>query len=243
MATKKTTTKRKRSGKQKSSSSGKTVASRTATDVLELGKNLVIELKLEERRDTLARWLAHHVAELISDAERAADPIVKKETADSAVETILKIWDHRANLPGNANPLAPYRNILEVLSGLNPGPNHWHTYSRDQRITGLHHGFSRLMRALLLLEYRKAGGGGRAIPKIVRKFLQTDQRRLLSLLEMRLNLNDQPPAKKAHQQPPDEYRELQKLANKLIDQTIADLTALRKEAASGQSAPAAVRPK
>src|SRR5438552_13165247 len=118
MAITRTTTKGKRKQeKEKSFSSAEAATSRTLPDVLELGTHIVKELELKDRGDTLNRWLAHHVAELIYDAEHAtADPKARREAQKRATETILKIWDHRANLPGHANPLARYREILEVLS-------------------------------------------------------------------------------------------------------------------------------
>ena len=42
-------------------------------DVLELGKILVRELKLDPGVDTLGRWMAHHIAELIRAADEADD--------------------------------------------------------------------------------------------------------------------------------------------------------------------------
>src|SRR5437899_158832 len=59
--------KKRKATRPKSSFSGRTAASRPVKDVLELGKHLVAELELEESRDTLAKWLAHHLAELIAD--------------------------------------------------------------------------------------------------------------------------------------------------------------------------------
>ena len=46
---------------------------RVAVDnpIVELGKKLVLELGLEDAVDTLGRWMAHHIAELMADAETA----------------------------------------------------------------------------------------------------------------------------------------------------------------------------
>ena len=38
-------------------------------DVLDLGRALVEELGLDPGVDTLSRWMAHYIAELIEDAE------------------------------------------------------------------------------------------------------------------------------------------------------------------------------
>ena len=89
-------------------------------DVLALGRHLVRELGFDDQRDTLGRWMAHHLAELINKAENGATGTERVRARKNATETILKIWEHRASLPGNAYPLAPYKDILKVLDRLRP---------------------------------------------------------------------------------------------------------------------------
>ena len=83
-------------------------------DVLELGLHLVRELKLDQR-DTIDRWRVFHLAELIDASENGETEDERKEARKSAVETVLKIWERRASLPGNANPLARYKDVLKIL--------------------------------------------------------------------------------------------------------------------------------
>ena len=83
-------------------------------DVLELGLHLVRELKLDQR-DTIDRWMVFHLAELIDASENGKTEDERKEARKSAVETVLKIWERRASLPGNANPLARYKDVLKIL--------------------------------------------------------------------------------------------------------------------------------
>jgi hypothetical protein len=91
-----------------SSSSEETGPLKLPRDVLELGRHLVRELGFDDQRDTLGRWMAHHLAELINKAENGATGTERVRARKNATETILKIWEHRASLPGNAYPLAPY---------------------------------------------------------------------------------------------------------------------------------------
>lgn len=195
---------------------------------MELGKCLVAELKLEEGRNTLAKWLAHHLAELIADTERSQDGKSQKAASDRAVETILKIWDHRSDLPGNANPLAPYRNILQVLSDLNPAPNSWAAFHGSHRLADLYRRFLRLVRALLIRELPQTGKGSRTAREVVRKFLEPEERTLLLQIEF-LGVNEKS-AKNvvASHEGQDPFSKAQQVANKLIDETIADLQALRQ---------------
>ena len=45
--------------------------SKPPKDVSELGQHLVRELGFEDRGETLGRWMAHHLAELLDQAENA----------------------------------------------------------------------------------------------------------------------------------------------------------------------------
>src|SRR5262249_37307500 len=106
--------KRSRASTASSSSAG-TEQSKQPKDVLELGEHLVRELNLLESTDTLARWMAHHIAELMETVKKAKTPEDRRAAQKSAAESILKIWSHRQRLPGDAYPLARYREILKVL--------------------------------------------------------------------------------------------------------------------------------
>lgn len=103
MNTRDMTKKRQRKlGSTESSSSGEMVISKPSKDVLGLGRHLVRELRFEDGVDTLGRWMAHHLAELIDEAESGSTPAERLRARKSATETILKIWEHRASLPGRS---------------------------------------------------------------------------------------------------------------------------------------------
>jgi hypothetical protein len=91
--------------------------------VLELGQHLVRELNLDDSVDTLGRWMAHQVAELINEAERATSTKDRLAAQKRAMEAILRIWEHRESLPGYAYPLAKYDEVLSVLDRLRPDNN------------------------------------------------------------------------------------------------------------------------
>lgn len=192
---------------------------------MELGKHLVAEFELEASRDTLAKWLAHHVAELIVDAERGRDGKTRKEASDRAVDTILKIWQHRAIVPGNANPLAPYRNILQILSELNPASNYWAAHRGSHRLAALYRLFLRLYRTLLLRELPQTGKGSSKSRETVRKFLAPEEGQIMILIQ-RLGVDGEADGKEC-QEPGDEFAKLQDLAEKLVDEMIGHLRTLR----------------
>jgi hypothetical protein len=87
---------------------------------LELGRHLVRELDLERGVDTLGRWMAQHLAELIDEAESGTTEGQRLKARKLATETILKVWEHRACVPGKVYPLKDSEHVLEVLELLRP---------------------------------------------------------------------------------------------------------------------------
>lgn len=99
---------------------------------MELGRHLVNEFGLEDSTDTLGRWMAHHVAELMERATKESDPELRRKAQDQAVGTILRIWERRASLPRDADPLKKYARIVDLLVQLEEPPNPW----SDRKRTG-----------------------------------------------------------------------------------------------------------
>lgn len=64
--------------------------------------------------------MSHHVAELIRRADTAATADEREKAAMEATATILKIWEYRKVLPYDAYPLAPYEELLRLISRLSP---------------------------------------------------------------------------------------------------------------------------
>jgi hypothetical protein len=93
-------------------------------DVLALGRQIADHLGLTSGDDVVAHWLAHHLAELIDQADHA-DPSAKQAIQDRAVETILKLWAHRRALPEPADPLSGFRLAIDVLGRMSPKADPW----------------------------------------------------------------------------------------------------------------------
>ncbi|WP_434380576.1 hypothetical protein [Melittangium boletus] len=92
-----------------------------------LGQELVRNLELDARGTIPERWLAHHLAELMVEAERATGP-AKAEAEARATDLILRLWAKRRDLPAAADPLGGYREAIAVLSRLMPDRNPWAAY-------------------------------------------------------------------------------------------------------------------
>jgi hypothetical protein len=91
--------------------------------IIDLGKLLVRELGLEPGVDTLARWMAHYLAEKMHKVELLPQGNEKAEAQKECCELILKIWDHRSQMPRGRRPFENFEPILKVLESLDPDNN------------------------------------------------------------------------------------------------------------------------
>jgi hypothetical protein len=95
--------------------------SETQQQVIELGKALVSELALEPGVDTLGRWLAHYIAELICNMEKAEGK-EKQELKVRCFEVILILWQHRSFYQ-HKRPFENFQPIFTALERLEPDSN------------------------------------------------------------------------------------------------------------------------
>lgn len=101
---------------------------------LELGRKLTKELELDRSVDTLGRWMAHYVAELIEDAEKSSgkERSIKMQTCS---EAILSLWQHRHELPSGKRPFEELEPILRALQSLDPD-DRTPRYFRSRKVVG-----------------------------------------------------------------------------------------------------------
>jgi hypothetical protein len=88
-----------------------------ANEVLELGRKIVEEL--DGSFDTLGRWMAHYVADLIARAEKATGDdksIIERECSTA----ILTLWRHRSELPNGSRPFGELEPVLRAVESLDP---------------------------------------------------------------------------------------------------------------------------
>jgi hypothetical protein len=128
-------------------------------DSLALGRHLVHELGINRSNDTLGRWLAHELAGLIHEAEHASTTRERAGARREAARIATQLWAHRAALPGNAYPLAPYRDLLRAISLFTEdGRRPWWGYLRNTvsphhaRAAAIFRIVGHLMPVLLFLE-------------------------------------------------------------------------------------------
>ena len=99
-------------------------------DVLALGRLIVRQLELEDRGTVLECWLAHHLAEVMAEADRTDGP-PKAAAETRAVDLILKLWMYRRALPEPVDPLGGYRNAVAVLGRLTAEANPWRNFQHS----------------------------------------------------------------------------------------------------------------
>jgi hypothetical protein len=154
---------------------------------LGLGQHLVRELGFEHGVDTLGRWMAHHLAELIDKAENGVTAAERSRARKNTAETILKIWEHRATLPREAYPLAPYKELLKVLDRLRPDDNPFRYFGppaetrREQLAANLFDSLSRLIIALLLMKVSDLEEAVKVDNAVVDALSETEQRVLTAI--------------------------------------------------------------
>jgi hypothetical protein len=87
--------------------------------IVNLGKRLVEELGLDQSVDTLGRWMAHYVAELIHSAETTKEEDKDEKRAQCA-NAILELWAHHSTMPRGHRPFQDFEAILRTLESLDP---------------------------------------------------------------------------------------------------------------------------
>lgn len=149
--------------------------------MLALGQEIVRQLELADRGTVLARWMAHHVAEIITEVE-AAEGQERRSLEKQAVDLILRIWSHRRSLPEQADPLAGYREAIEVLGRLMPESNPWPFVQPDDRVDQLKEMFETLSRVVYSGLVLTCVSGPRPIGAAEEEALEEEERQIVAMM-------------------------------------------------------------
>ena len=104
--------------------------------ILELGKKLIVELDLEYTVNTLARWMAHYLAELINNIDKCDTKEEKRKLQKECCNTILEIWEKRERVPIE-KPTEKLKPIIDVLSLLKEDEHPFIRYKFFDKRNGL----------------------------------------------------------------------------------------------------------
>jgi hypothetical protein len=84
-----------------------------STKVIKLGEKIVDELLLSDGSDTISKWMAHYIAELI-ERTKNSEGKEKEKYEKECFETILKLWEEIHKVPNIKAPLSRFEKIYEL---------------------------------------------------------------------------------------------------------------------------------
>ena len=87
--------------------------------LIELGKKLVEEFKLEDKTDTLSQWMLHYLAELFERYNVPISPEEKRIAALEIKDTIFKLWDFRHQQSHSQSSFKNTESLISTLKKLN----------------------------------------------------------------------------------------------------------------------------
>lgn len=88
-------------------------------EILQLGQKIVDELGLDQTVDTLGRWMAHYIAELMVAAKAATGDELRSKQSVCA-RTIMALWAQRSAMPNGKRPFEDFEPIVHTLRSLDP---------------------------------------------------------------------------------------------------------------------------
>jgi hypothetical protein len=103
----------------------------TQERIISLGKLLSEELEQGKHPDTLSRWMAHYIAQLIANTENSTG-IKKKALEKECFNTILKLWEYKSSFPDGKKPFERFEEIFKTLEKLSPDNQNNFFYENQQ---------------------------------------------------------------------------------------------------------------
>lgn len=103
-------------------------------EVIKLGNKIVEELNLSDGVDTLGKWMAQYVAELMLKIKIAKSDNERKKYQKECCDMIIKVWNHKESLPQSIRPFANLKPAIEVLEALKKDETKYPFWRNFQRI-------------------------------------------------------------------------------------------------------------
>lgn len=196
-----------------------------------LGRVIVDELNLEPSVDTLGRWMAHHISELIRAAETAPSENDRRRLESQAAETISKLWAHRSSFENRINPLFDLMPVIDVIRTLGPRSNPWMINSSAQ--SQIYDSFRRLVICMIILRVKEISLTDKLnIPDKAAEFLSEEEIEIRKTLETWIAVcrksNDVTTSKREHADPQDE-EDLKRICLEIIDDAKRALEHFREQ--------------
>jgi hypothetical protein len=148
---------------------------------LELGKLLVRETNLNNHEETLTVWIAHYLAELIVKAESEGDSPAGRKTKSEASSLVFKLWEHRNELSGRANPMKQYEAAVKQLNSMEADGSFYYgaPKAKASHLAEFEDSSRKLFTSLFLLTLPNAA----AKTDIAHKHLSTFEKKIIKKLD------------------------------------------------------------
>lgn len=91
----------------------------TPKKTIELGKALIAELTTEPRSTQLSRWVAHYLAEQMTELKQAKGK-KRAKAQDRCFGAILQLWRQRDSVPSGLHPFDGFKPVLRALETISP---------------------------------------------------------------------------------------------------------------------------
>ena len=101
--------------------------------IIELGKRIVQELELDQSCDTLGRWMAHHLAQLIAKAEQGPEDDTSAAQQECRA-AIFELWEHILSVPTANRPFRDLEPVVETIRALDPDERIYYYQTRAQEV-------------------------------------------------------------------------------------------------------------
>lgn len=108
---------------------------------MKFGEKILHELDAARTDDTLTRWLAHHITELITTANRTRMTGTADEATHAAEQcrrAILDLWEHRTAWPSGWPPPGA-KQMAEILNSIDAPTFRFQRGSKLSQLQRLHH--------------------------------------------------------------------------------------------------------
>lgn len=104
-----------------------------STKVIKLGEKIVNELLLKDGVDTLSKWMAHYIAELIEKA-KCSEGEEKEKYEKECFETIIKLWNEIYKVPNVEKPLTRFDDMYELIKEVTNNSRYRYFQSKHEEI-------------------------------------------------------------------------------------------------------------
>jgi hypothetical protein len=193
--------------------------------------------------------MAHHLAELLAEVEKCRKASDREVAEDRAMLAIMRIWEHRQQLPGKAYPLSQYRKAADILTSIHLQSNRFHVWRQLDSVSSLGltldvcGAASRLALFALvdLLPERKVSLNPAAVA-----LLEAEEKEYLEAIEgiyTLFNLSSQEPSKKKKTQTTDEidFEKMRHTRLELLEELAQDIEKLKEALTDDAVKPASVK--